>query len=430
MSTSEREALEQARDLIKQRQFERARIILSGMPGNPQAQKWLAKLETVDPEPQTLPDARVEIDELQSEIASAQREITGLEKATRRTVGVGTALLIFFGSLFGSLIGAAADFGDAIETVDEVRAMFYPELCIVGSDTILGPELGMAQAWADAFSEEHEVRVSIDAIGSSNGLRRAADGDCAQIIAMSEPMSDSQEALLSDSGVEISCAAEVAYDIIVFITDTNNPVSVVEDRGISRILNGNDVNWATINSAYNFPITILVREGSGTTDFVLRKIARWDSEGGRVFPDEASYQICDSNDDCLNQTLSTRGSLYWVSAAWMSTQPPEYLRVLEMLQGDERGVNPLNETVNLEDYPRSLQRPLYLYVVDNGDSSDQSLELAREFLYFVRGVEGQSIVNDHYFYTYFNQPTDFSAADVPLPEGFDPIGTPGRQICK
>jgi ABC-type phosphate transport system substrate-binding protein len=426
---NEKELLAQARQYIKERQFDRARILLEDIADNPTAAEWLEKLDRVDPAPQNFDEARREIDQMRGELEDAEDDIRTAQQAGRRAFTVSTALLVFLGSLFGSLIGTVADFGDAVETVNEFRAAFYPQLCIVGSDTILGPELGMAAAWAETFEEDHDVRVRIDAIGSSNGVQRAVEGGCAHVLAMSEPMNEDQYDRLQDNGVELACAAEIGYDIVVFIIDINNPISSVPDNSLTSILQGRQQTWGFLSTQYDFPVTILVREGSGTTDLVLDRIARYPSEGGRVFPAEGNYQVCDSNEDCLNRTLSTPGALYWVSAAWMSTQPPQYLRVLRMIERDEASVNPLTEEVNLARYPRSLQRPLYLYVLDGEDTSDEQLEFGREFLEYVRGVEGQSTLSENFFYTYFNQPSTLTASDVPFPPGFDAINTPNRRIC-
>lgn len=427
MADGEKERLKRASQLIRAKQYDRARIVLQQIADNPKAQEWLQKLDELDPAPATFEDAQVELDEARHELEEAEEEIEITQDVAQRSFSLSVALLIFMGTLIGSLLGAAADLGEAFDTVDRVKEYFYPELCIVGSDTILGEELGMADAWADDFGEGREVRIKIDAIGSTNGVRRAADGDCAHVLAMSEPMTDDQYKRLTDANVEIKCAAEIGYDIIVFITDITNPVPVIESRILRSILLGNETSWGALTNRFEYPVAIMTRQGSGTTEFVMRNMALWDSKGGNDFPPDANYVFCESNDDCLDRTLSMRGSLYWVSAAWMSTQPPEFLRVLPVLDGDERSVNPLRESVNLEEYPGDLQRPLYMYVLRTEDTDADELGLAEDFLRYVRGVQGQQILTQHYFYPHFAQPTDI---EVPLPEGFDPVGTPNRQICR
>ncbi len=432
----DKEKLDRARKLILAEKYSRARQILLSMGDNPNAKKMLATLERIDPMPRTFDEMQAEltkveakVETVQAEVDQAEAELEQVETLTgqvQRQFRLSTAVLVFLGSLFGSLIGAAADLGEAVNTFQEFRSIFYPELCVVGSDTILGEGLGMAEAWAASFEESHDVRVRINPTGSTAGLRLAADGGCAHVLAMSEAMDERQQASLTDGGVAVHCAAEIGYDIIVFVTDINNPVTVVTRPVLSGLLNGRTFSWGELSTDFEYPVSILVREGSGTTDVVLRQIANYDSRGATNFPPGANYVFCDSNDDCLDRTLSARGSLYWVSAAWMSTQPPQYLRVLSILQGDESSVNPLREEVDLNRYPSSLQRPLYMYALDGENTSDEQHQLARGFLRHVRGVGGQQVLEENFFYTHFNEPTE---VDVPLPSGFDPPGTPGRQIC-
>lgn len=415
--------LQRAADLIRQRQYDRARILLRQMPDNPTAQQLLTRLDEYDPAPTTFEEAQAELDEAHHELEEAEEDFEAAderrieaERQARRGMSCSVGVLIFLGSLIGSLLGAAADLGEAVNTVHEARAALFPDprVCVVGSDTILGEELGLAPTWEDAFEDLHDVRLDIQATGSGTGVKRIASGDCGHVLAMSEPISEEQIQLLADSDVELVCAAEIGYDIIAFITDINNPVTTVSPLRMSRILKGGITTWNQINPAYVQPITILARKGSGTTDYVLSKLAYWDSHGGEDFPPDTNYVFCASNDDCLDKTLGTPGSIYWSSAAWIRIQPEQYLRALSILQDDEFLVNPLTDRVNLDDYPRSLMRPLYLYVVKSDAIEDDEYQLAREFFRFVRGLRGQEAL-DKYFYTYFDQPVDF---DVPLPPAF------------
>ncbi|NDJ78678.1 MAG: hypothetical protein GYB65_20705 [Chloroflexi bacterium] len=431
--SDEHELLRNISDLIRNGQYDRARILLNQIPDNPTAQEWLQKLDQLDPTPTTFEEAQADLVDAQAELAQAEDDIQTVKTRSRRQFRVGMALFVFLGTLFGSLLGAAADFGDALDNVDRIRERFYPELCIVGSDTILAEDLGMAQRWADEFGADREVNISIDAIGSSNGVQRAADGGCAHVLAMSEAMSEAQLEKLTDADVEVTCMAEVGYDIIVLVTDINNPVPQITDFQLNDVLLGNDLNWLDIDalSGYDHPITILVRSGSGTTDLVMSNYIfteNWDSEGGRRFPPEARYVICDSNQECLNRTLSTQGSLYWASFAHIVNQPREYLRPLAVVLGDESPINPLEDEVELNLYPRKLVRPLYLYVLRGDDTDSDSYELAVEFLQYVRGMQGQDVL-DNYFFTYFSPPRDADEDLVILLDGFDSITEPNRQLC-
>ncbi len=425
--SEERELLKRARDLIRAQQYDRARVLLKRIPHNEAAQVYLQKLDKLDPKPTTFEEAKEDLKHAKQEIAQAEEELEEQENTIQRAVQVNYAVLVFLGTLLGSLIGAAADFGGAIDTFERFRSLTYPELCVVGSSTVLEEGQGMAQAWKEDFEQNNQVRISIQAIGSTAGIDVAAEGGCAHVLAMSEPMSTEQQRRLNDAGVELVCAAEIGYDIIVFVTDINNPVSIAPLNDISGMLLGRVDNWNRLSTAYDAPVRLLARQESGTTDVVLQQVSNFNSRGAREFPPLAEYEFCDSNEECLDRALSTNGSLYWVSTAWIRTQPPQYFQVIEIVDGDDIAVNPLEEAVDLDDYPGPLQRPLYMHVLRNNSMSEAQLQLAEEFLTYVRGVRGQQILEENFFYNHFDQPT---AVSVPMPVGFDPITRPGRQICK
>jgi ABC-type phosphate transport system substrate-binding protein len=342
---------------------------------------------------------------------------------------LGLGLVVFVGTLLGSVIGFAADAGDAADTFERFQRAFYPELCVAGSNTILGEGITMAGDWAAAFEQEHETRVRIDGVGSVRGVQNAVNGDCVHVLAMSEPMSVTQYNALRGADIEIDCAAEIGYDVIAFVTDIDNELPALLSRNLSGILRGQINTWETVGGETG-PIRVLARPGSGTTEVVLRNVAGWEDDNlsdQQYFPPGTAYLSCGSNNECLDMTLATPGSLYWVSTAWMRTQPTEFIRIMPILRGDERPIDPLTQAVNLDEYPSQLIRPLYLYVLSSDRLSDELEALAREFLFFVRSVPGQVIVEDHHFYTFFNRPEN---VEVELPPGFETPDGGVRPVCR
>ncbi len=347
------------------------------------------------------------------------------EKPPRR---LGLALFVFLGSLLGSLLGVAADINDAAETVDRFRRSLYPELCVVGSNTILGDGINMAQDWKASFEQTEPYNVNLRGVGSVRGIEEAVAGQCVHVLAMSEPMTEMQAQALGNAGIAVNCAAEIGYDVIAFVTDINNRVATLNSRLLPSILTGSINNWRDIGGA-DQPIRILARPGSGTTDYVLINAAGYrdpDISDNQYFPPYSGYVACNSNGECLDQVLATPGSLYWVSTAWMRTQPEEYLRVIPVLRGDERPTNPLEQEVNLDEYPDALIRPLYMYVLDTPAASEEIEVEARQFLNFVRSVRGQQILEQYYFYTFFDRPTE---VEIVLPPGFEPGADGRREVC-
>lgn len=345
-----------------------------------------------------------------------------------RGMRIGTAFLIFVASLMGTLIGAAADLTGALDTFNTIQRAFAPQLCLVGSNTILGDGIPMATEWEAAFEAQTNTNVMIRGIGSVRGVEEAIAGGCVHLLAMSEPMTDTQYAALSGAGVRVDCAAPVGYDVVAFISDINNNVPAILDNDLARILRGRVRDWSEIGGA-NLPITILARPGSGTTELILAKVGRYIDPiigDNDYFPPGANYLPCESNNNCLDQTLATPGSLYWVSSAWMRTQPPQYLRVIPIVRRDEYAINPLEDEVDLQNYPPQLIRPLYLYVLGGDRINAEQNKLAREFLSYVRGVGGQQILESHHFYTYFAR---LSEVETVLPPGFATLPNGSSPVC-
>jgi len=358
--------------------------------------------------------------------------VVAQEGKRERSLGV-FAIVLFLSSFLGALIPTVADLGGAVDTVERVLETFNPPptVCVAGSNTILGEGIVMAADWEAAFENRARVDVIVQGVGSVRGVELAAEGGCVHVLAMSEPISDEQYLRLINAGVNIACAAEIGYDVIAFVSDVNNPISTVRYRDLPRILTGRITNWSQIGGP-DQPLYVLARPGSGTTEYVLNKVALWrdsDPSDDVYFPEGAdNYIPCRSNGACLDMTLSTIGSLYWVSTAWMYTQPQQYLRVIPILQGDEQSENPLGEGFDPNKYPPSLIRPLYMYVLNRPGVQLESYALAKEFLNYVRSVEGQHIMEKHHFYTHFRQPR---SVDVPLPPGFQPPPVLGpRAICR
>jgi phosphate transport system substrate-binding protein len=332
------------------------------------------------------------------------------------------------------VLGLGANIADILGAVDQIESIISPppELCVAGSNTILGEGIQMAVDWKSEFEASQRARVAIKGVGSVRGVEMAAAGECVHVLAMSEPITPNQLSTLNAAGVSIDCAAEIGFDVIAFVTNFDNPVPTINIRDLDNILIGQVRYWSELSSRApsGQPIYILARPGSGTTDFVLTNIAEYTDPiigDDQYFPPNTNYIPCSSNDACLDLTLSTNGSLYWVSTAWMETQPEQYIRVIPILQGDERPINPLIEKVNLDEYPVKLIRPLYLYVLAGERVSAESNDLARQFLSYVRSVRGQQIVERHGFYNHFNKPRDIR---IPLPPGFSIPESGPRTICR
>jgi predicted Zn finger-like uncharacterized protein len=350
------------------------------------------------------------------------------------------ALLVFLGTLFGSLLGAFGSLSEALNLLVPIWKFIHPspEIRVVGSNTILGSRLQMADKWVADFQDltkwqepipfvgkrYRQFEINIDAIGSLAGIQEVEEGRRdVHVLATSEPIPDEAAKQITNSGVSFHCAAEIGYDLVVFVTDKNNPVPILKKADITRILTGEITDWTDLGAARDAkpkPIVIFARKGSGTTDVILQSFT--DPSG---FP--AHFVECVSNADCLNQAVGTPGSLYWVSLSWLYTQPPDYMQVI-LIQDAENTPpsNPYEEDFNANWYPTELLRPLYMYVLQSEKSDPAELAVSEEFFSYVRGVRGQKILEQSHFYTYFDPPTDMH---LHLPSGFGRGHGKAQVVC-
>lgn len=88
----------------------------------------------------------------------------------------------------------------------------------------------------------------------------------------------------------------------------------------------------------------------------------------------------------------------------MRLQPDNYL-VPVLIENDKGLVtDPLSPQFDPWNYPVELIRPLYMYVIQHSRTDPRAVEVSKEFLNYVRGVQGQQILETHFFTTHFQPP--------------------------
>ncbi|MCS6834884.1 MAG: substrate-binding domain-containing protein [Anaerolineae bacterium] len=332
------------------------------------------------------------------------------------------ALLVLFGTVFGSVIGVAADAASLVDAFNAVRSNFYAELCVGGSGTIMEPDIGLSPAIHEAVSfPVNAMRLTVHTDGSRAALERAKNDGCIHVILATDALKDGEIRDLANEAVSIDCAAVFAYDVIAIVANRSvragSASSTLNTRELRAILSGAITNWSQVRGD-DMPITIVAQFGR-TMQYIMREIAGFESTYERPCPDGVNCFMAEGGNEVpLSELLNTSGSITWMSAAWMRLQPPNFFNVVSVLDtlNDERSVNPLTDAVDLEMYPRDLVRPLYIYAVVTPNTSQEQRVRARQFVRdIMRGVVGQQLVVKHGFYPHFEAPRD---VDVTLPPGF------------
>jgi ABC-type phosphate transport system substrate-binding protein len=347
------------------------------------------------------------------------------------------AIPLFLGTFLGSLFGVAAQLTAVIDAVEVIAAAINPspQLQIVGSHTVLGHGLPLADEWREDFKEltkwkqsipmvgkiERQVEVTVKDVGTHKGIEQAMEGK-ADLLVASAPIPDDKIKQLNRQGISIRCAAEIGYDVIVFITHLQNKVDSVSEPSIKKILKGEYTHWSDVNPNWEAkPIHVFVRPGSGTTRLILKAFIGSDEP-------RPHFIECPHNSACFNGMLGTHGSTYWVSSTWLYTQPSNYLHPFFIRHEKfELPQNPFLDDFKPDHYHPKMIRPLYMYVLSGGPIDPISSDLAKKFFEYVRGVQGQELLEKSHFYTYFDPPTKVK---VELPEGFGPRSNQLPVVCK
>lgn len=350
------------------------------------------------------------------------------------------SFFVFLGSFLGAVIGAIASINDLQDGLKTVIANTEPsiEMWVVGSDSVLGENLGVADTWVRTVREQQgaswevpflgrvtnypDIRAA--AVGSRNGLEMTLEGR-GHLLVMSDPLDTIDLQSLNGTGIDIRCAAVIGYDAIVFVTDPRNPIPGIPQDALREILDGELTDWSDIGDDIREgkgPLRILAREGSGTTRLVVERFT-----GKAGMP--ADYVRCESNNACLNDSLAIRGSLYWASRTWLTLKPDAFRHPVRILRSRyDAGDDPLAAGFNPNEYPPKLLRALYMYVLEGSGIARESSDLAESFLRHVLDVEGQQALVERRFITYLDAP---DGIDIELPPGFGQRSNDGRiQVCR
>lgn len=271
-------------------------------------------------------------------------------------------------------------------------------LCLRGSNTILGTE--MAATWRETFAQEQNIDIEIDDTGTQAAVEAALAGECVNLLAASEALTADQMDQLAAADIRIGDETIIGRDVIVFVTNPDNPVAGVTVAQLAEILLGSITNWEAVGGT-NQPIQVLLRTGSGTTNEVFIVVADFEpfvTVPGEPFPPDLDFIACGDdggNAACLEQVQTTPGALYWSSKALIGGYD---LRVIPILTADGTSVDPDAPDFDPDAYPESLQRSLYMYPLDRaGAEDDTAVSAAETFLDYILSDAGQQVLADQGF---------------------------------
>jgi phosphate transport system substrate-binding protein len=238
-------------------------------------------------------------------------------------------------------------------------------LVIKGSDTLgakLVPQL------AEQFKAQHPgTTFDIAAEGSTTGIAAIIDGT-AEIGMSSRRAKTSEVGAAAAKGKHMKPTI-VAYDGIVVIVNSANPVKSLTKKQVEQIFTGDVTDWSAVGGSGG-KISIYTRNTSSGTysDFKELAMKKRDYAGGS--------QKMAGNEQIAAEVGKNRNGIGYVGMAYTKAGGVKALPI--------DGVLPSVKTVQGHSY--SYWRPTFYYT--NGEPSG----LAKQFLDFTIGPGGQRVV--------------------------------------
>ncbi len=235
-------------------------------------------------------------------------------------------------------------------------------LRIRGSDT-LGAKL--VPQWAEGFKKQGgAVSFDIAAEGSSTAFTNLSAGT-AEIGMSSRKVKDDERTFCKTKGVFLT-EHEVAWDMIVVVTNSGNPISGLTKKQVAGIFTGQIKDWSEVGGTPG-PISVYTRNTSSGTykDWMTLAMKGKDYASGS--------QKMAGNEQIVSEVAGNKGGIGYVGLAYANGKGVKALPI--------DGAAP--EPANVKGYPYS--RPTFLYT--NGAPEGK----IKEFIDFCTGANGTKI---------------------------------------
>lgn len=268
-------------------------------------------------------------------------------------------LMIFFSGCFTDESGSQPRVGDEIQ--------------VKGSDTMVQ----LVSNFAEAYSENRDVRLSVTGGGSGTGIAALINGEV-DIANSSRPIRESEIELALERGIE-PIELIVALDALSVIVNSENPVNGLSLDQISRIYKGDISNWMDVGGP-DLEITLYGRQStSGTYVYFMEEIVKEDYS--------AKMRNLEGNQAIIDAVKQDSGGIGYVGVGYAaeSGKVVSGIKVLGIKNNEGVFVSPLDSGDN--EYP--VSRALYQYLARVPEENT----VLHDFLLFELGDDGQKIVS-------------------------------------
>lgn len=247
-----------------------------------------------------------------------------------------------------------------------------------GSDTLVQ----VAQAWAEAYGEEHpDVSVQVSGGGSGTGITALINGNV-DVANASRAIKDKEREQLEAKYGSVN-EYIVGFDGIAVYTHKDNPIqsiSIAQLKGIYA--EGGEISdWSGVSEDFSGEIQRSSRQNnSGTYAFFRDAVC---GKGGEFKQGANSLSGSKEIVEFVAKTPLAIG----YSGMGYKTEEVNWLAVSTEEGGE--AFEPSTENVTAKKYP--IARPLYLYTA--GEESAET----KAYIEWIQGTAGQKIVADQKF---------------------------------
>lgn len=241
---------------------------------------------------------------------------------------------------------------------------------IVGSTSVQP----LAQAIADEFEKKFsEISIEVQGVGSSAGVKAAADG-VADIGSASRELKEKEEAWGLDKHI-------IAFDGVAVVAHRENSLDSLSKEDITKIFKGEIKNWSEVGGNDEAIIVVSRESGSGTRGAFedIMDLEVKDKDGNKVSAVREDALIQEGNGS-VRATISTKKSaIGYISLGYVN----EEVKAL-----DVDGVAASKENIKAQTYP--VFRPFLM--LTKGEVSPAT----KAYLDYIFSDEGQKIVSKKY----------------------------------
>ncbi len=246
-----------------------------------------------------------------------------------------------------------------------------------GSDTIVN----LALAWAEQYQSLHpEVSISVTGGGTGTGIA-ALINKTVDIANASRQIKSEELQAAKDNGVD-PVEFVISKDAIAIVVNPENPVNQLTIPQISDIYSGKINNWSEVGGE-DRPIVRLSREtNSGTHVYFLENVLRLGEKDNKTLFSTDTL-LLPSSQGITTETSQNPNAIGYDGLGYVT---PELKVIAVAVNSEGPFVLPSADTVNQGTYP--IARDLYMY------TDGQPIGVKKAYLDWIRGAEGQKIVED------------------------------------